>query len=91
MITTEPMVLEIHFDIQMLWITSMFPEQNQGFTVYQMLVQCDKCYNRCPHNNRWESCTLGLFGSERGCGGLSKRSLGEKDSVTEGSVCGTAR
>ena len=37
MITTEPMVLEIHFDIQALWITSMFLEQimftNQGFTV----------------------------------------------------------
>ena len=26
MITTEPMVLEIHFDIQVVWITSMFPE-----------------------------------------------------------------
>ena len=38
MITTEPVVLEIHFDIQVLWIISMFPEQilltNQGFTVY---------------------------------------------------------
>ena len=39
MITTEPMVLEIRFDIRVLWITSMFPERimltNQGFTVYQ--------------------------------------------------------
>ena len=39
MITTEPMVLEIRFDIGVLWITSMFPEQiifaNQGFTVFQ--------------------------------------------------------
>ena len=38
MITTEPMVLEISFDTQVLWITSMFPERillaNQGFTVY---------------------------------------------------------
>ena len=38
-VTTEPMVLEIHFDIQVLWITSMFPEQimltNQGFTVLE--------------------------------------------------------
>ena len=36
MITTEPMA-QIHFDIPVLWITSMFPEQimltNQGFTV----------------------------------------------------------
>ena len=33
---TEPMVLEIRFDIQVLWITSMFLEQimlaNQSFT-----------------------------------------------------------
>ena len=38
MITPEPMVLKILFDIRMLWITSKFPEQitptNQGFTVY---------------------------------------------------------
>ena len=38
MITTEPMVLEICFDIQVLWMTSMFPERlmlaNQGFSVY---------------------------------------------------------
>ena len=38
MTTTEPMVLEIHFDIQVLWITSMFLEQimlaNQGFPVF---------------------------------------------------------
>ena len=26
MITTEPMALEISFDIQVLWIISMFPE-----------------------------------------------------------------
>ena len=26
MVTTEPMVLEIGFDIQVLWITNMFPE-----------------------------------------------------------------
>ena len=36
MITAEPMVLEICFDIGVLWITSMFPERimpaNQGFT-----------------------------------------------------------
>ena len=36
MITTEPKVLEIHFDIGVLWITSMFPEHimltNQGGT-----------------------------------------------------------
>ena len=35
-VTTEPTVLEIHFDIQVLWVTSMFPERitltNQGFT-----------------------------------------------------------
>ena len=38
MITTEPMALEIYFDIQALWITGMFPERNmltnQGFTEY---------------------------------------------------------
>ena len=38
MITTEPMVLEICFDTQVLWITSVFLEwimlANQGFTVY---------------------------------------------------------
>ena len=38
MITTEPMVVEIHFDTQVLPITSMFLEQimlaNQGFTVF---------------------------------------------------------
>ena len=38
MITTKPAVLEIHLDIQVFWITSMFLEQimlsNQGFTVY---------------------------------------------------------
>ena len=37
MITTEPMVLEICFDTQVLWITSTFPEwillANQRFTV----------------------------------------------------------
>ena len=37
MITTEPMVLEIHFDIWVLWFISMFLEQimhtNQGFTM----------------------------------------------------------
>ena len=37
LITTEPMVLEICFDIQVVWITSMFQEQTmlvkQGFTV----------------------------------------------------------
>ena len=36
-ITTEPMVCKIHFDIQGLWMISMFPEQtvltSQGFTV----------------------------------------------------------
>ena len=41
MITTKPMVSEIHFDIQVLWITSMFPElimlPNQGFTVFVKL------------------------------------------------------
>ena len=40
MITTEPLVLEIHFDIQALWITSMFLEHimlsNQGLTVFPM-------------------------------------------------------
>ena len=38
MITTEPMGLEICFDIQVLWMTSMFPElimlANQGFTLF---------------------------------------------------------
>ena len=37
MITAVPMVLEICFDMQVLWITSMYPEQimlsNQGFPV----------------------------------------------------------
>ena len=37
MITTEPTVLEIHFGIQVLWITSMLPERimlaNQSFTI----------------------------------------------------------
>ena len=37
-IITEPMVLKIRFDIQVLWITSMFPElimlTNQGFAVF---------------------------------------------------------
>ena len=37
MITTGPMDLEVCFDIQVLWITNMFPEQimlaSQGFTV----------------------------------------------------------
>ena len=37
MITTEPVVTEIHFDTQVLWITSVFLEwvmlANQGFTV----------------------------------------------------------
>ena len=36
MITTEPMVLELYFDIQVPWVTSMFLEEimltNQGFT-----------------------------------------------------------
>ena len=36
MITTEPMVLEICFDIQVLWIISMFPEQ----TVLANQVYC---------------------------------------------------
>ena len=35
--TTEPTVLEIRFDLQVLWFTSMFPEQtvlsNTGLTV----------------------------------------------------------
>ena len=38
MIKTEPMVLEICFDIQVLWIISMFQGwimlANQGFTVF---------------------------------------------------------
>ena len=42
MITTEPWVLEIHFDIQVLWITSMFLERimlvNHGFTVFGFVV-----------------------------------------------------
>ena len=37
MITTEPVVTEIHFDTQVLWIISVFLEwvmlANQGFTV----------------------------------------------------------
>ena len=37
MITAEPRVLEMHFDLQVLWVTSMFPEQimltDQGFAV----------------------------------------------------------
>ena len=37
MITTDPMVLELRFDIRVLWITSMFLERimlaNQGFTM----------------------------------------------------------
>ena len=37
-ITTEPVVLEIRFDIRVLWITSLFPEQiklaSQGLTVF---------------------------------------------------------
>ena len=37
MITTEPTVLEILFDMRVLWVASMFLEQimlaNQGFTV----------------------------------------------------------
>ena len=37
MITTEPMILEIHFDIQVLWMTSVFLEPimltNHSFTV----------------------------------------------------------
>ena len=40
MITTEPMVLEIHFDIQVLWTASTFLErimlENQGFTVHHI-------------------------------------------------------
>ena len=39
-ITIEPMVLEICFDIQVLWLTSMLPERitlaKQGFTVLPM-------------------------------------------------------
>ena len=38
MITTEPMVLEICFDIQVLWITRVFQEQimlaNEVLTVF---------------------------------------------------------
>ena len=41
MITTEPMVLEIRFNVQMLWITSMFPEgvmlANQGLTYFKTI------------------------------------------------------
>ena len=37
-ITTESVVLEIHFDTRVLWMTSVFPEgimlTNQGFTVF---------------------------------------------------------
>ena len=38
MITAEPVVLEICFDIRVLWMTSVFPEgvmlANQGFTLF---------------------------------------------------------
>lgn len=41
MITTEIMVLEICFDIPVLWMTSTFPEPimlaSQGFTVFSKL------------------------------------------------------
>ena len=40
-ITTEPLVLELRFDIQVLWITSLFLVRillaNQGFTVLKMV------------------------------------------------------
>ena len=42
MTATEPMVLEIRFDMQVLWIASMFLEEimlaNQGFTVALSLM-----------------------------------------------------
>ena len=42
MITIEPMVLEIHFNIQALWITSTFLQRitltNQGFTIYVLIL-----------------------------------------------------
>ena len=48
MITTESMVLEIHIDIQVLWITIMFPEQimltNQGFTILHLKVTLQPIY-----------------------------------------------
>lgn len=38
-ITTEPMILDIRFDIRVLWIKSVFPDwimlSNQGFTVFK--------------------------------------------------------
>ena len=41
MITAEPMALEICLDLQVLWITSTFPERimltNQGFTILPCL------------------------------------------------------
>ena len=52
MITTEPMVLEFHFDIQVLWITGMFVEwimlANQGFTLFILRVQthCEPLLSR---------------------------------------------
>ena len=42
MITTEPTVLGIRFDIQVLWITHVFPEgimlANQAFTVCSLFT-----------------------------------------------------
>ena len=41
-IGSELMVLEIRFDVQVLWITSMFPKRimlaNQGFTVFYAVL-----------------------------------------------------
>ena len=43
MITTEPMVLEICFGVQVLWISSVFPEQialaKRGFPVFKSVAQ----------------------------------------------------
>ena len=43
MITTEPVVLEIRFDVRVLWITNMFLERtmltDQGFTKSRRTIE----------------------------------------------------
>lgn len=50
-ITTEPKVLEVHFDIQVFWVTIMFPERtgltNHSFTVFHLLCQWFRILDLC--------------------------------------------
>ena len=77
MVTTESMVVDICFDIQVLWITSMFPEQmtltNQGFTGHSSSPQrkpsmCFQLFHLAPDPGFLEMSSLHLTGLESSLG-----------------------